>query len=81
MLSIVIFYVFYFIVEVLTVIYFPLSSLSILITSVFNSVSGRLFVFILFSYFLGVLSCCFLWDKFLCLLILAIILFLFLCIR
>ena len=58
----------------------PLSSLSILITNVSNSVSGKLLVSILFSSFSGVFSYSFAWDIFLCLLILAAFMCLFLCI-
>ena len=60
---------------------FSLSSLSILITSVLNSASDRLFIYILFSSFSGVLICSFIWAMFLYLFILAASLCLFLCIR
>nr|KAF6452913.1 hypothetical protein HJG59_008216 [Molossus molossus] len=57
-----------------------LSSLSILISSILNSASVRLLIIILLSSFLGVLFCSFIWDLFLCLLILAASPCLFLCI-
>nr|KAF6437950.1 hypothetical protein HJG59_008669 [Molossus molossus] len=59
---------------------FSLSSLSILISSVLNSASVRLLISISLSSFIGVLFCSFIWDLFLCLLILAASLCLFLCI-
>ena len=59
---------------------YPVSSLSILITSVLNSASDRLLISILFSSFSGALFCYFIWSMFLCLLILAASLCLFLCI-
>nr|KAF6413633.1 hypothetical protein HJG59_009807 [Molossus molossus] len=58
---------------------FSLSSLSILISSILNSASVRLLTSISLSSFLGVLFCSFIWDLFLCLLILAASLCLFLC--
>ena len=62
-------WVFFYAAEVLT--------LSILITSVFNSVSDRLLMSILFSSFSGVLICSFIWAMFLHLFILAASLCLF----
>nr|KAF6416284.1 hypothetical protein HJG59_009535 [Molossus molossus] len=59
---------------------FSPSSLSILISSIWNSASVRLLISISLSSFLGVLFCSFIWDLFLCLLILAASLCLFLCI-
>ena len=59
----------------------PLSFFNIVITSGLNSVSVRLLVSILFSYFSGALFCLFWGDMFLCLLILTDSLCLFLCIR
>nr|KAF6450522.1 hypothetical protein HJG59_008394 [Molossus molossus] len=59
---------------------FSLSSLSILISSILNSASVRLLISISLSSFLGVLFCSYIWDLFLCLLILAASLCLFLCI-
>nr|KAF6413533.1 hypothetical protein HJG59_009738 [Molossus molossus] len=59
---------------------FSLSSLSILISSILNSVSVRLLISLSLSSFIGVLFCSFIWDLFLCLLILAASLCLFLCI-
>ena len=58
--------------------YSSLSSLSILITRVLNYISSRLLVSILFSSFSGILFCAFIWDMFLCFLILAASLCLFL---
>ena len=69
-------YVLYFRSYVLTLI-----SLSILITSVLNSASGRFLVSILFRSFSGVLFYSFIWDVFLGLPTLAASLCLFLCIR
>nr|KAF6420660.1 hypothetical protein HJG59_009387 [Molossus molossus] len=59
---------------------FSLSSLSILLSSILNSAFVRLLISISLSSLLGVLFCSFIWDLFLCLLILAASLCLFLCI-
>ena len=56
-----------------------LSSLSILLTTVLNFVSGCLLASISFSSISGDLSCYFIWNLFLCLCILAAFLGLFLC--
>ena len=59
----------------------PLSSLSILITSVLSYASDRFLIYISSSSFCGILICSFIWAMFLCLFILAASLCLFLCIR
>ncbi|KAF6293094.1 hypothetical protein mRhiFer1_009010 [Rhinolophus ferrumequinum] len=63
---------FFFFMLAISLLNYSLRSLSILITIVLNSVSGRLLASILFSSFCGVFSCSFFGGHaFLCLLILA----------
>ena len=63
--------------EVLSSSTLPLSLLSIFIASILSSASGRLLVSIFCSFFSGILFCCFIWEIFLWLLILAASLYLF----
>ena len=75
------FFVSYLIVEVLSSSTPPQSTLGILINNILNVYSSRLLASILFSAFSAVLFCYFIWDMFVCLLIMAAFMCLFLCIR
>ena len=68
----VLFYISYLLVEVLTELILLPSWTSLFMTITLNSLSGKLLIYISLSSFMRILSCSFIWKVFLCLLFLTL---------